>query len=102
MREIRKSGSMRGSGRKALLRKCHLSLSTLPVSSSAGLSGNNVEGIQILTTLNTSNETIEHSPEASRPAEHFGPALGDIQSQLSTPFDRPSLTTSIVFYDHEK
>ena len=31
MREIRKSGSMRGSGRKALLRKCHLSLSTLPV-----------------------------------------------------------------------
>ena len=26
-------------------------------SSSAGLSGNNVEGIQILTTLNTSNET---------------------------------------------
>ena len=30
MREIRKSGSMRGSGRKALLRKCHLSLSTLP------------------------------------------------------------------------
>ena len=31
MREIRKSGSMRGSGRKALLRKCHLSLSTLLV-----------------------------------------------------------------------
>ena len=36
MREIRKSGSMRGSGRKALLRKCRLSLSTLPVSSYAG------------------------------------------------------------------
>ena len=31
MREIRKSGSMRGSGRKALLRKRHLSLSTLPL-----------------------------------------------------------------------
>ena len=31
MREIRTSGSTRGSGRKALLRKCHLSLSTLPV-----------------------------------------------------------------------
>ena len=30
MREIRTSGSTRGSGRKALLRKCHLSLSTLP------------------------------------------------------------------------
>jgi hypothetical protein len=30
MREIRKSGSMRGSGRKALLRKRRLSLSTLP------------------------------------------------------------------------
>ncbi|MFQ3224298.1 MAG: hypothetical protein ACI8Z5_000545 [Lentimonas sp.] len=30
MREIRKSGSMRGSGRKALLRKRPLSLSTLP------------------------------------------------------------------------
>jgi len=37
------------------------------------------EGIQILTTLNTSNERIEHSPEASRPAEHLGPVLGDIQ-----------------------
>ena len=31
MREIRTSGSMRGSGRKALLRKRRLSLSTLPV-----------------------------------------------------------------------
>jgi hypothetical protein len=30
MREIRTSGSMRGSGRKALLRKRRLSLSTLP------------------------------------------------------------------------
>ena len=29
MREIRTSGSTRGSGRKALLRKCRLSLSTL-------------------------------------------------------------------------
>ena len=34
MREIRTSGSMRGSGRKALHRKCHLSLSTLPVKKS--------------------------------------------------------------------
>jgi len=30
MREIRTSGLTRGSGRKALLRKRHLSLSTLP------------------------------------------------------------------------
>jgi hypothetical protein len=41
MREIRKSGSMRGSGRKALLRKCHLSLSTLPVKKMAVLSYSN-------------------------------------------------------------
>ena len=34
MREIRTSGSMRGSGRKALLRKRRLSLSTLPVKKS--------------------------------------------------------------------
>ena len=37
MREIRKSGSMRGSGRKALLRKCRLSLSTLLEKSPAGI-----------------------------------------------------------------
>jgi hypothetical protein len=36
MREIRTSGSMRGSGRRALLRKRPLSLSTLPVSGYAG------------------------------------------------------------------
>ena len=36
--------------------KCPLFF-VLPVSSSAGLSGKNVEGIQILTILNTSNET---------------------------------------------
>jgi len=35
--QIRTSGSTRGSGRKALLRKCRLSLSTLPVPGSAGL-----------------------------------------------------------------
>ena len=36
MREIRTSGSTRGSGRKALLRKRRLSLSTLPVPGYAG------------------------------------------------------------------
>jgi hypothetical protein len=44
--------------------------------------------MQILTTLNISNETNENTPEAPRRTEPFGQVLGDIQSLLAMSLTR--------------
>ena len=57
-------------------------------------SGNGIKRIQILTTLNQSNRIQKMDTEAIGQMGSIGRVEEYIQSELSTPFDRPSLTAS--------